>query len=199
MALELRNFETMLQDPRLKQSFSRKQLLSHFRIYQEHIIKLYQLEMALKEVDKATASYPWGEFSELRRRHAVTFNGTVLHELYFEGLTGDVTEITPAVGELITRDFGSVKAWAEDLRASARVGQWVLLTYSHPEKRLKQSVITENHIGVPVNQTILIALDTWEHAWMVDYPGHIEDYLDVFMQHLNWSRVNLRLKLGVKT
>src|SRR5262245_45001518 len=81
-ALEVRNIESQLNQ--LKDSFSRKQLLQHFHLYQQHVIRLYELEAALKEADRTTTSRIWGEFSELRRRHAVAFNGAVLHELYFE-------------------------------------------------------------------------------------------------------------------
>jgi len=196
MALEVRNFESLLND--LRDAFSRKQLLQHFHIYQGHVIRLYELEAALKDADRTTGSRIWGEFSELHRRHAVAFNGAVFHEFYFEGLTADKTVISESVSELITRDFGSVKVWEEELRAMAEIGDWVLLTYSHPEKKLQQWVVTENHVGVPVHQTILLALDCAEHAWIVDYAGHIEDYLDVYIKHINWNRVNLRLKLMAK-
>lgn len=196
MALELSNFENLLAE--LKDSFSRKLLLQHFHIYQDHVIKLYELEAALKAADPSTANRVWSDYSEMRRRYAVAYNGALLHQLYFENLTSDPTEITPNVSELVDRDFGGFEAWEADLRASAQIGQWVVLTYSHPEKKLQQFVIEENHIGVPLHHSVLFALDCWEHAWIMDYPGHIEDYLDVFLKRLNWNRVNLRLKMAVK-
>lgn len=193
MAMELRNFENLLHE--LRESFSRKQLLQHFHLYQDHVIRLYELEAALRRSDRSTANRVWSEYSDMRRRYAVAYNGQLLHELYFENLTADETEMTSAVTELIERDFGSAVAWEEDLRAAALVGEWVLLTYSQPEKKLRQVVVEENHIGVPLHHTVLMALDCWEHAWMVDFPGHIEDYVDVFMKCLNWNRVNLRLRM----
>ena len=196
MAMDLRNFENLLHE--LQESFSRKQLLQHFHIYQDHVIKLYELEAAVKKADPATASPIWSEYGELRRRYAAAFNGQLLHEFYFENLTADETEMTPAIVELIDRDFGSAEAWEADLRAAAVVGEWVLLTYSQPEKKLRQVVVEENHIGIPLHHNVLLALDCWEHAWVVDHPGHIEDYLDVFLKCLNWNRVNLRLKMTLK-
>ena len=196
MALELRNFENLLVE--LKGSFSRKQLLQHFHIYQDHVIKHYELEAAQKRVDPTLANRVWSDFGEIRRRYAVAHNGQLLHELYFEGLTGDETEMTSAVAELIERDFGSAEAWETDLRAAALVGEWVLLTYSHPEKRLKQVVVEENHIGIPLHHTVLFAMDCWEHAWVVDFPGHIEDYIEAYLKCLNWNRVNLRLRMMLK-
>lgn len=196
MAMDLRNFENLLHE--LKESFSRTLLLQHFHIYQNHVIKSYELEAALKKADPITANKVWSEYSEIRRRYAAAHNGQLLHELYFDGLTADETEMTPAVIELIDRDFGSAEAWEADLRAAAQIGEWVLLTYSHPENKLFQVVVEENHIGIPLHHTVLLALDCWEHAWVVDHPGHIEDYLDVFLKCLNWSRVNLRLKMTLK-
>lgn len=196
MALELSNFENLLVE--LKESFSRKLLLQHFHIYQDHVIKLYELEAAQRKADPTSANRVWSDYSETRRRYAVAFNGALLHQLYFENLTADKTDVTPAVRELIERDFGSMEAWEADLRAGAEVGQWVVLTYNHPEKKLSQVVVEENHVGVPLHHTVLLALDCWEHAWVLDFPGHIEDYLDVFLQRLNWSRLNLRLKMATK-
>jgi len=196
MALELSNFENLLTD--LRDVFSRKLLLQHFHIYQDHVIKSYEMEQALNDADASRASSVWSNFGELRRRYAVAFNGQVLHELYFENLTGDDTEITPALIELIDRDFGSVEAWEADLRAAAEIGEWVLLTYNHPEKKLQQVVAEKSHIGIPVHHTVLLALDCAEHAWVIDHPGHIEDYLDVFLKCLNWNRVNLRLKMMLR-
>ncbi len=196
MALELSNFENLLNE--LSESFSRKQLLQHFHIYQQYIIKAYELEAALKKSDRTTANHVWSDFSEQRRRYAVGYNGALLHQLYFENLTGDKTEITSKVAELIDRDFGNAEAWEADLRAAAQIGEWVLLTYNHPENKLQQVVLESNHIGMPVHHTVLLALDCSDHAWMIDHPGHIEDYLDVFLKHLNWNRVNLRLRMVAK-
>ena len=196
MTIELRDFDYLLSS--IKEGFSKKQLSYHFQVYQEHVIKLYQLEMGLKKGDTMTVGYPWGVWNELQRCRASAYNGAVLHELYFENLTAEKIEIPTEMKDLIIRDFGSLEAWEEDLWSAALIGQWVLLTYSHPEKKLQQFVIAENHIGMPVEQTILIALDCWEHAWMVDYPGKIEDYLGAFMTHLNWNRANLRLKIALK-
>src|SRR5262245_8126703 len=65
---------------------SEKQLEAHFELYRGYVKKLNEIEEKLASADRQTANYSYGEYSELRRREPVAYNGTVLHELYFENL-----------------------------------------------------------------------------------------------------------------
>src|SRR5438874_5121345 len=68
--------------------FSDKQLDAHFTLYNGYVTKLNEIEEKLKTADRSKANYSFNEYSELKRRECVAFNGTYLHQLYFENLSG---------------------------------------------------------------------------------------------------------------
>ena len=58
---------------------SENQLKAHFTLYQGYVKKLNEIEEKLAKADPTTANYSYSEYSELRRREPVAYNGTVLH------------------------------------------------------------------------------------------------------------------------
>ena len=54
-------------------------------------------------MDRTLANYSFGEYSELRRREAVAFNGTYMHELYFENLNKLFTSTSNQIENLIKK------------------------------------------------------------------------------------------------
>ena len=49
-----------------------------------------------------------------------------------------------------------------------------------------------HHVGLLPNQTILIAIDCWEHAYFADYQTKKAAYVDGLLQHINWPAVAAR-------
>lgn len=175
------------------EGISDEQLQAHFGLYQGYVKKLNEIESKLETVDRSLTNYSYGDFSELKRREAVAFNGTYLHQLYFENLSGDESAPSEALKGAIEAQFGSVEKWEADLRASAAsTPGWVLLTRSKVDGSLHHYVIYEHHVGLPVHQEVLLALDCWEHAFMIDYGTKKAEYLNAFVSNVNWNAVNER-------
>lgn len=169
------------------------QLTAHFGLYQGYVNKLNEIEEKLKSADRALANYSFGEFSELRRREAVALNGAYLHQLYFENLGANGGEPSAQLKTALEKAFGSMEAWEKDLRASAAsTPGWVVLTYSKIDQTLHHYIMFEHHIGLPAHQEIVLALDCWEHAYMIDYGTKKPDYVSAFLKNLNWQVVNER-------
>jgi Fe-Mn family superoxide dismutase len=171
---------------------SEKQLTQHFTLYQGYVKKLNEIEQKLTEVDRAKANYSFGEFSELMRRRSVAFNGTFLHEAYFQNLehVGEPEDIR----HMLTEQFGSLDKWKEDMKAAAlSTPGWVLLTWDNTSKTVKHWILFEHNIGLPVHQDIILALDCWEHAFMIDFGIDKATYLKTFFENINWEVVNKRL------
>lgn len=169
------------------------QLEAHFGLYQGYVNKLNEIEEKLMTADRALSNYSYGEYSELRRREAVAFNGTYLHQLYFENLSGTASTPSDTLRAAIESAFGSMEAWEKDIRAAAAsTPGWVLLTYNKVDGTLHHYIMYEHHIGFPVHQEVLLALDCWEHAFMIDYGTKKADYLNAFVSNLNWEVVNQR-------
>lgn len=175
------------------QGISDSQLQAHFKLYEGYVKKLNEIEEKLVMADKSSANYSFGEYSELKRREAVAFNGTYLHEMYFQNLIGTPTEPSAELKTALESSFGSMADWEKDLRAAAgSTPGWVLLTYNQIDKKLHHYIMFEHHIGLPVHQVPLVALDCWEHAFMIDYGIAKPDYVTAFLKNLNWTVVGER-------
>lgn len=191
---ETKNFDHLLG--KLK-GISEAQLKAHFGLYAGYVKKLNEIEEKLKTQDPSGANYSFNEFSELKRRESVAFNGTYLHQLYFENLAAPAGG-TPDAGfkAAAEKSFGSWDKYVADLKGSATSTHgWVLTTWNKVDKKLHNyTLISEHHIGLPVHQEIVLALDVWEHAYMVDYATAKAKYLDAFLENVCWKTVGERFK-----
>lgn len=196
---EVRDFEHLIGKI---DGLSEEQLRAHFGLYEGYVKKLNEIETKLAEADRSSPNYSFNEYSELQRRHAVPFNGAYLHQLYFEGLCGDRLKPEAELKEQIERDFGSVATWWKDVSASLTSAHgWVLVTRSRFDGRIYNSVVEEHHRGVLAEQDLILALDGWEHAYMIDYGTTKKDYIDVLKNSIDWrvagERFTRALRSGV--
>jgi superoxide dismutase len=51
----------------------------------------------------------------------------------------------------------------------------------------------KSHVGLLPTQTVLVAIDCWEHAYFVDYQTKKADYVDGVFEHLNRGPIAARL------
>lgn len=175
------------------EGISDTQLEAHFALYAGYVKKLNEIEEKLKSADKSASNYSFGEYSELKRREAVAFNGTYLHELYFENLGGGDSQMSVELNSAIEASFGSLENWESDLKAAATsTPGWVLLTWNLKDSSLHHYIMYEHHIGLPVHQVPILALDCWEHAFMIDYGIKKAEYLSAFLKNVNFNVVNER-------
>lgn len=169
------------------------QLSAHFKLYEGYVKKINEIEEKLLTVDKSLANYSFGEYSELKRREAVAFNGTYLHEMYFENMNGTPSEASAALKAAIEGSFGTMADWEKDMRAAAgSTPGWVLLTFNKMDKKLHHYIMFEHHMNYPVHQVPLMALDCWEHAFMIDYGIDKASYLNTFVKAIDWNVLSER-------
>jgi Fe-Mn family superoxide dismutase len=192
-----RNFEHLIGNVK---GLSEKQLRAHFGLYEGYVKKINEIESKLKDVDLDTANYSFGDVSELLRRQSVPYNGAYLHELYFENLTGKKSEPAPELLRHLENSYGSMENWLHHTKAGLTSAHgWVLLVRSKKDGRLRNDLIEEHHRGVMVEQDVLLALDGWEHAYMIDYGTSKKDYIQVLEKSIDWSIVNLRFEYSIRT
>ncbi len=190
MAYDAKNYDH-LKGGKLK-GLSDSQLDQHFTLYKGYVAKLNEIEGKLAEIDNTKPNYSFNEYSELKRREAVAFNGSFLHELYFENLGAD-SDISPELAKALEAAGGKEKVVA-DLKAAAMGGPgWAILTRNRRDNKLHTYFFAEHHLGVPIDQDLLLVLDSWEHAFMVDYGIKRPDYLNTFVDNIKWSEASKRL------
>jgi Fe-Mn family superoxide dismutase len=178
---------------------SENQLKAHFTLYAGYVNKLNEIEEKLGKVEK-TANYSYAEYSELRRREPVAYNGTYLHELYFDNLSAPGTTASDGFKAAATAAFGSYDNWIADTKAVVGSAHgWCLTTWSNQEKKLRNNLVqSEHHVGLFVDQQVIVAIDMWEHAYFMDYGTKKPDYVTAVLSSLNWTEIGKRFEKASK-
>ena len=193
MAREPKNYDYLLGGK--AKGLSDAQLKAHFTLYQGYVKKLNEIREKLGSADRSAPNYSFNEYSELRRREPVAYNGTVLHEMYFENLGDGSTQPNDHAKQLITASFGSMDAWIADTKAALMSAHgWVVTIFDYEDGKLYNNLIqSEHHVGLFANVHAMIAIDAWEHAYFFDYQTKKADYVASTLSGLNWDVINRRL------
>jgi len=196
MTIEAKTYDHLVGN---LQGFSPKQIEQHIKLYQGYVKKINEIRAEMEKIPfeerKDKANFSFGKYSELKRRESVPYNGVYLHEMYFDNLGGSPGAPKADLSRAIEGSFGSQSNWEEDLRACAEAatGGWVLLTYDRIDGKLHHNQVWEHSNGIMINQEHLLALDTWEHAFMIDFGTDKKSYLGAFLKVVNWQVVADRL------
>ena len=183
--------------PELK-GMSSKQIDVHLGLYGgyvKHVNLIREKIHELESEDKEKHAYI---IAELRRRFSFEFDGMRMHEYYFEGwedgakaVNSDST-LAQAVGD-------KYKSWDGFIDHFKAVGLtrgigWTVLYYDPKGKTPHVTWIGDHELGVLSGLPIILAMDMWEHAFMVDYlPSEKKEYINAFFSNLNWSVMEKRL------
>ena len=199
MAVQAKNFENLIGK---LDGFSEKQLTQHFELYKGYVKKLNEIREKIAAIPygerAARSNFSYGEYAELRRREATPYNGVYLHELYFENLGRPARggEASGDVRRAIEAAFGSTSNWGADLEAcgTTATNGWVLLTWDDRDHMLHHNQVFEHADRMMVGMRPVLALDTWEHAFMIDYGTDKTSYMKAFLRNIDWRTVNERFE-----
>ena len=174
---------------------SEQLLKNHFTLYQGYVTNtnkvLSRLESILKEGSTGTP-----EYAELKRRFGWEWNGMRLHENYFDNLTngGNLLDTNSVLAKAIVTDFGSIENWEKDFKATGMLRGigWTALYLDPESKRLFNTWINEHEIGHISGGSLLLIMDVFEHAFMIDYGLKRADYIEAFFKNIDWNIVSKR-------
>lgn len=194
MAHEPKNFDHLLGGK--AKGLTDTQLQAHFTLYKGYVTKLNEISTKLASADRSAPNYSFNDYSELRRREPVAYNGVALHELYFEALGDGSTQPGDGAKSLIAHSFGSFDAWVADTKACLMSAHgWTLLVYDYGQRKLLNNLVQgEHHIGLFANVHVLAAFDAWEHAYFFDYQTAKAKYVESLLGGLNWDVLGNRIK-----
>ena len=177
------------------EGFSETLLKNHFTLYQGYVTNTNKVLDTLDQMAKdGKTAIP--EFAELKRRLGWEFNGMRLHEYYFENLGASGLNKDGKLGKKIAESFGSYEAWEKDFRATGAMRGigWVALYQDPASGRLINFWINEHDVSHPAGCTLVLIMDVFEHAYMVDYGIKRADYIEAFFKNINWSAAEARIK-----
>jgi len=170
---------------------SRLSVLAHYELYKGYVAKRNEIVEKLAATDRRSANQVYSDLRSLKVDLAFALGGIKNHELYFEHLGGRGGKPAGAAAALIERDFGSAEAWREDLKATGMAGRgWAWTAYDWDEGRLLNYAGDAQSTFPIWNAVPLVALDVYEHAYMLDFGTDRAAYIDAFFANLDWSVVN---------
>ncbi len=151
------------------------------------------LNAVLDRLQQARAE---GDFSDIRAlSRDLSFNcaGHVLHVLYWESMTpGGSLLPEGAFREAVERNFGSFRSMREQFVAASvgvEANGWGLLGYEPLGRRLLVLQV-ENHQKLTTWGLMpLMTCDVWEHAYYLQYQHRRAEYVEHFMEIVDWAGV----------
>lgn len=124
------------------------------------------------------------------RRFPFEFNGMRNHEVYFNHFVGGANPLSEN-SEISKLGFDLEKF--KELALTRGIG-WAMLYYDKNSDQLIQSWVDEQHLGQLNGLSPILALDMWEHSYLLDYvPGDKKKYIEAFFANLNWQNVETNL------
>lgn len=171
---------------------SEKQITAHLGLYQGYVkhVNLLREQIAdLTALDSEKYAYA---IMETRRRLGFEFNGMRMHEYYFTQFEGGpaVLDTSSKLAAAFTEKYGSVENFIThftQVGMSRGIG-WSVL-YADPDADTVHTAwVADHELGQLGGLPIILAMDMWEHAFMVDYlPAEKKQYIDAFLANTNWS------------
>lgn len=171
-----------------------KEHLGLYAGYVKHVNLIHEKIAELKQDSEKNAF----ALAEVQRRLGFEFGGMKNHEYYFAQFEGGPAELSPdtELHKSLTYLWGSVDDFIAQFRATAmtRGVGWAMLYLDRSAQRLVATWVDEQHIGQLADVDIILALDMWEHSYMLDYPpSEKKKYVDAFFKNLNWEKVAARI------
>ena len=170
---------------------SREAVEAHYKLYEGYVNKRNEILEKLADIDLSAANQVYSEVRSLKVDLSFAIGGIKNHEIYFEHLGGSGGKAHGLMADLIARDFDSFDNWRADLKATGMAGRgWAWTAYDWDEGRLF-NLIGDAQNTFPIwNATPLVALDTYEHAYFLDFQTDRAAYIEAFFANLDWSVVN---------
>ena len=169
---------------------SKESVDAHLGLYQGYVKNFNAISAQLPEYAKESEKHAHA-LSELIRRRSFEFGGMRLHEYYFEQFEGGAQPMGDGpLKQALEKDYMKAEHIEPYLKAigNMRGPGWAILYWDPVAKQFLAGFSGEQHQGHFVTLPIVIALDVWEHAYLLDHGAAGKGaYIDAFFNNVNWS------------
>lgn len=175
--------------------FSENALKLHFTLYDGYVKNVNSILEKLRggAVEKGSI-----EVAEMRRRLSWEYNGMKLHEIYFESLSKNPNKINEEsrLAKKINETYGSFEEFLEMIKSTgtARGIGWVALLKEEETGNLFTVWFEEHDTGIFADSKVLLCMDLLEHAFILDYSSKKIDYINAFLESVDWKIVEERFE-----
>lgn len=172
---------------------SKKTVEEHIKLYEGYVKKYNEIQeklAALTDDDYANANQVFSTIRSLKVDLSFAWGGIVNHEIYFNHLGGTGELPSGKLTSQIEKDFGSVEQYKKDVKATGIAARgWVWTAWNQREKRLFNYLGDAQNTFPVWEAKPILALDTYEHAYFIDYGVARAGYIDAFFKNINWKVV----------
>ncbi len=173
---------------------SEKSVEEHLGLYAGYVKNFNAISGKLVEYAADTEKNAHA-LSELIRRKSFEFDGMRLHEVYFEQLEGGATALNSqsALGIALHAEYHEYFEQYFKAIGNMRGPGWAMLYFDPVGAQFQTGFSGEQHQGHFVTLPVILALDVWEHAYLLDHGAQGKGkYIDAFFKNLNWSVIEKR-------
>jgi len=179
---------------------SEESVKQHIGLYEGYVKNFNAISSKLVEYAKDSEGNAHA-LSELIRRKSFEFDGMRLHELYFEQFEGGSTALTTGgpLEEAFKKEYhGYFKEYFTAI-GNMRGPGWAMLYWDPVGQQFQAGFSGEQHQGHFVTLPVILALDVWEHTFILDYSASGKGkYLEAFFKNLNWKVAEDRFSTAQK-
>jgi superoxide dismutase, Fe-Mn family len=173
---------------------SEKQLDVHIKLYEGYVKHVNHLYEALADLRKDTEKNAYA-IAEVSRRLGFEWNGMRMHEHYFAQWEGEHISLSDELTKAIETEWSGMENWMNEFKAVAMMRGigWTILSQDVKTGALMNHWVSDHELGQLNDTHVIIALDMWEHAFMVDYtPAEKAQYIDAWFKNLNGEVISRR-------
>ncbi len=171
---------------------SQKQITAHLGLYEGYVKHVNILRAQIQDLTETDAEKYAYAIMEVRRRLGFEFNGMRMHEYYFLQFEGGAQPLDTEspLAQAVTEKYGSVDAFITHF---TQVGMmrgigWSVLYADPLHNTLHTAWVADHELGQLGGLPIILAMDMWEHAFMVDYlPAEKKQYIEAFLANVHWA------------
>lgn len=179
------------------EGISERQLDVHIKLYEGYVKHVNVLEETLKDLMKDSEKNAYA-LAEVKRRLGFEWNGMRMHEHYFAQWEGGHLPMASAVERTLADAWnGDIMNMVNEFKAVAlmRGIGWTLLSQDNATGQFTIHWVSDHELGQLNDTTTILALDMWEHAFMVDYtPAEKKQYIEAWFKNLNGEVISARVR-----
>jgi superoxide dismutase, Fe-Mn family len=173
---------------------TKEQVTPHYQAHYGGALKRFtSIEQQLETLYEGKEPLGGDALALIHKDKVNRMNSVLLHELYFDGLSAKPGDPEADIRSALARRFGSLDRWIEDFKGCCMAANgWGILARDFVNGRLYNVASDLHEVGVIWLGQPLVVCDVYEHAFYVDYTNRKQEYVNKFVQFLDWQEINSR-------
>lgn len=126
----------------------------------------------------------------LRKDFQYALDGVILHEFYFDNIGLKKSVYTKKV----FKDDERFYKWKNEfINIAMNTRGWVIYGYEPRTNKFFNFSLISHDEGLVCGMIPIIVLDVYEHAYYIDYGNNKKEYIEKFIDNIDWEIVNHRI------